>query len=80
MIILFATPIVYPIQSTPPLVQMISLGNPFYIITDGYRRAFVYHHTPNIIGLTYVAALAVILTLSGLKLFRRCKGSFEARL
>jgi lipopolysaccharide transport system permease protein len=80
MIILFATPIVYPIQSMPDLIQRITLGNPFYIIADGYRRAFVYHDAPNLLGLAYVAVLSLVLAVGGLKLFRRCKVSFEARL
>jgi len=80
MVVLFGTPIFYPLASTPPIVQTISLGNPFYIISEGYRRTLVYHHVPDVVGLLYVAALSLILALAGLRLFRRWKGYFEARL
>jgi lipopolysaccharide transport system permease protein len=80
MVVLFATPIFYPLASTPPFVQAISLGNPFYIISEGYRRTLVYHHLPDVIGLLYVAALSAVLAVVGLKLFRRYKRYFEARL
>jgi len=80
MVVLFATPIFYPLTSTPPIVQAISLGNPFYIISEGYRRTLVFHHVPDVVGLLYVSALSAVLTVVGLKLFRRYKRYFEARL
>ena len=80
MVVLFATPIFYPLASTPPIVQAISLGNPFYIISEDYRRALVYHHAPDVVGLLYVAVLSLVLALVGLRLFRRWKVYFEARL
>ena len=80
MVVLFATPIFYPLASTPPIIQAISQGNPFYIISEDYRRALIYHQAPDLAGLFYVAALCVVLTIIGLRLFRHWKGYFEARL
>jgi len=80
MIILFATPIFYPVSSTPQILQTISAANPFHIIAEGYRRSLVFHDVPDVMGLVYVVALCIILALVGLKLFRRYKGYFEARL
>ncbi|TAL11928.1 MAG: ABC transporter permease [Nitrospirae bacterium] len=80
MAILFATPIFYPVQSTPAVMQTISAANPFYIIAEGYRRSFIYHLAPDAGGLLYVGGLSLALALVGLRLFRRCKGNFEARL
>jgi len=79
-VVLFATPIFYPLASTPPLVQAMSMANPFYILVEGYRRALIYHHAPDLAGLLYVTGLAAVLAVLGLKLFRRYKGYFEARL
>jgi lipopolysaccharide transport system permease protein len=78
--VLFATPIFYPLTSTPPIVQTMSLANPFYILVEGYRRALIYHHTPDLTSLLYVAGLSAVLAVVGLKLFQRYKGYFEARL
>jgi lipopolysaccharide transport system permease protein len=80
MTILFATPIFYPVQSTPAIMQTISAVNPFYIIAEGYRRSFIYHHAPDVIGLLYVGVLSLALAFVGLRLFRRYRGFFEARL
>ena len=77
---LWNPPIFYPLTSTPLIVQTISLGNPFYIISEDYRRALVYHHAPDVVGLLYVGTLSLVLALVGLRLFRRWKVYFEARL
>jgi len=80
LIVLFSTPIFYPLSMTPKFVQAISEWNPFYIISDGYRRVLIYHEVPNLVGLAYVGVLSLVLAFYGLKLFRRYKGYFEARL
>jgi len=79
-IVLFATPIFYPIESMPRVMQVLSQGNPFYIISEGYRQALIYHRTPDVLGLVYLAAVSFGLGVSGLKVFRRLKGYLEARL
>jgi homopolymeric O-antigen transport system permease protein len=79
-IVLFATPIFYPIERLPFLLQWMSRLNPFYIISESYRQALVYHHVPGIWGLVYLFALVVLLGGSGLTTFRRFKSYLEARL
>ena len=79
-IVLFATPIFYPIDMMPDIIQAVSQANPFYVISDSYRQSLVYHRIPNLLGLLYLGALALILGLLGLRAFRRVKGYFEARL
>ncbi|MGH9905651.1 MAG: ABC transporter permease [Pyrinomonadaceae bacterium] len=80
LVLLFATPIFYPIDSTPRVAQLISTFNPFYIIAEGYRQPLVYHQLPNFAGLCYVALLSLLLGYAGLLSFRRVKGYFEAVL
>ncbi len=80
MILLFATPIFYPIDMMPGIVKTISSANPFYIISEGYRQSLIYHRTPPLLGLLYLAALSFMLGVWGLRVFRRVKGYFEARL
>jgi lipopolysaccharide transport system permease protein len=79
-IILFATPIFYPLESMPRVVQVVSYANPFFIISDAYRQALVYHQVPSLAGLLYIAFLTVLLGAPGLVLFRGLKGYMEARL
>lgn len=80
MIVLFSTPIFYPLSMTPDFVQKVTVFNPFYIIADGYRQALIYHRAPDVGGLIYVGVLSVVLAFVGLRFFRRYKGYFEARL
>jgi homopolymeric O-antigen transport system permease protein len=79
-IILFATPIFYPLEGMPRIVQVISYGNPFFLISDAYRDALVYHQSPSLLGLLYIAALTLLIGAPGLALFRGLKGYMEARL
>lgn len=79
-VILFATPIFYPIESTPRIVQLVSAVNPFYIVPEGYRAALIYHRLPDLAGLAYVGAVTLVLGYFGLKVFRRVKGHFTGML
>jgi lipopolysaccharide transport system permease protein len=78
--LLFATPIFYPIDSMPHFVRVASEFNPFYILVDGYRQPLVHHQSPKVISLLYLAVLSTVLFYLGLRAFRRVKGHFEAVL
>lgn len=79
-IFMFATPIFYPLESMPTLVQNLSLGNPFYVIAEAYRTVLLQHNSPNMLALLFVVLLAGLLFISGLRAFRRAKGYFDAAL
>lgn len=79
-IILFITPIFYPIESMPALVQKLMFMNPFYLIADAYRVTLLQHQSPGIPGLVYVFVLALVLFVVGLAAFRRVKGFFDSAL
>lgn len=79
-IMLFATPLFYPIDVMPRLVQVLSKANPFYIISEGYRQSLIYHHAPSMPAIMYLSGLSLLLGWSGLKVFRRMKGYFDSRL
>jgi len=78
--LLFSTPVFYPIISTPQIVQILSLGNPFYLICEAYRQALVFHQIPNIGSLFYTGMVSIVLFFLGLHFFRRISGYFEAML
>lgn len=80
MMLLFVTPIFYPIESLPHVVQIISQANPFYIIAQAYRCVLLSAQLPNFLGLCYVALLGIVLSKGGLSMFRRVKGYFAAAL
>lgn len=79
-IMMFATPIFYPLEAMPALVQKLSLANPFYLISTAYRDVLLQHQSPGPWGMVYVFLLALFLFWGGLKAFRRAKGYFDAAL
>jgi len=80
LIVLFATPILYPVESMPGALQTASRLNPFYVTAEAYRSAMVFHRVPDLWSLGYVLLIAAAVLYVGLGLFRRVKGFFEAAL
>jgi len=79
-IVMFLTPIFYPIASLPSLVQKLSFANPFYQIADAYQSVLLYHKTPSATGMIYVFLLSMTIFYFGLAAFRRAKGHFDSAL
>lgn len=80
MMILFLTPIFYPVASMPHIIRIVSNINPFYIIAESYRDVLLSHQLPNMMSLLYVLLLSASLSYVGLNMFRRVKGYFTAAL
>lgn len=79
-ILMFSTPIFYPIESLPTILQRITQANPFYILIEAYRSVVLGNAAPAPLGLLYVLLLAVAVLASGLAFFRRLKGNFGSML
>ena len=79
-IAMFATPIFYPIESLPPILQRVTYFNPFYILVRSYRAILLEQGGPSGPGLIFVAALAAVVGVAGLLVFRRLKGQFGSML
>ena len=80
MIVLFLSPIFYTLETMPKPIQLASIMNPFYILTEGFRQPLVYHTiTANLLySLLYVFVLATILYFFGLSRFKKVKGYFTS--
>jgi lipopolysaccharide transport system permease protein len=59
---MFATPVAYPLSVVPESIRSLYLLNPMVPIIDGYRRALLYHQTPDLprLGITLVAVVALL--------------------
>ena len=79
-ILMFVTPIFYPLESLPAVLQKISFANPFYVIADGYRGVLVRRASPDLAGMGYVFLLSLAVFHFGLAAFRRAKGHFDSAL
>lgn len=79
-VLMFVTPIFYSFESMPEIIQKVSLANPLYQISEGYRSILLGNRVPNLVGLGYVALLSAVIFHFGLRVFRRMKGSFDGAL
>jgi lipopolysaccharide transport system permease protein len=77
---LFITPIFYPLESLPPLLQSLSFANPFYLLIDAYRGVLLRQDSPSPVALAYLLLLAFVIFHFGLAAFRRAKGQFNSAL
>ena len=79
-VVLFASPIFYPLESMPRVLQAVSRFNPVYVLAESYRAVLLQHKIPDLLGLAYLMVLAAALGFLSLRVFRRLKGYFEAAL
>lgn len=79
-LLLFASPIFYPLSAYPPPVQAVLQFNPFYVIAECYRAPILYGALPAMWMLVYLAAVSGALFFAGLWWFRRLKSFFDTRL
>ncbi|MYM85060.1 ABC transporter permease [Duganella sp. FT50W] len=74
------TPVVYPVKVLPAEVRGWLAWNPMAPLIDGYQRILVAQQQPDWASLAYPAALAVILCLLGMQLFRKRAGEMVDEL
>lgn len=79
-LILFLTPIFYPLEQLPGPLQKLTFYNPFYQMIVPYRDALVFHRSPDWQGLLYLLVFGALTFVVGLWYFRRLKGYFETAL
>jgi lipopolysaccharide transport system permease protein len=80
LIVLFASPIFYPVSAYPPGIGEVLRFNPFYVIAEGYRAPLTRGELPPLWTLAYLLVLSLVAVVLGLRFFRRLKTHFEARL
>lgn len=80
LMVMFFTPIFYPIDSLPSVVKKITFLNPFYQIVDAFRKVLLENSLPNFAGLAYVILVIIVLFLIGGVFFRRMKTHCVNRL
>ena len=79
MILLFATPIFYPIEALPSFASKLMEFNPIYIIASSYRNVLLDGNVgSSVIPMLIIAVLSLGFLSFSLSLFRRVKGYFPA--
>jgi ABC-type polysaccharide/polyol phosphate export permease len=78
--LLFASPIFYPLTAYPAPIQAILVFNPFYVIAECYRAPLLAGSFPPLWMLAYLTLVSAALIAAGLWWFRRLKSFFDTRL
>jgi len=75
-LLMFATPVIYPLSSLPEKYQWIIIANPMSSIVETFRYAFLGTGTFNWLHLGYSALFTIVVLLLGTIIFNRVEKSF----
>lgn len=75
-LLLFATPIFYPINSLPENIGWIMAGTPVAFAVDSVRALVVYNETPSIAAYIVQLCISTCILFFGLAWFERLKKGF----
>lgn len=78
--LLFLSPIFYPVSSYPDAIQAVARFNPFYVIANCYREPILNGALAPAWQYCYLGALSPGVFISGLGFFRKLKTYFHGRL
>lgn len=75
-VMLFLTPVFYPITALPEEMRPWLMANPLTFIIEQSREVLVWGHLPNWFGLAIYTLLAVVVTWAGYAWFQKTRKGF----
>ena len=75
-LLMYATPVIYPLSFIPAKYKIFVLANPMTSIIETFRYAFLGSGTFNVFQLLYSAIFSIIVFITGVILFSRIEKSF----
>ena len=75
-LLMFATPVIYPLSSMPEKYQWIILANPMSSIVETFRFAFLGSGTFSWLHLGYSALVTIVVLIFGTIIFNRVEKNF----
>lgn len=75
-LLMYATPVIYPLYQVPPLFKKILLLNPMTPVVETFRYAFLGQGGVELIYLGYSAAFMLIVLFTGVSVFNKAEKSF----
>lgn len=76
MVLMYATPIMYPLSAIPELYKPFLAWNPISPLIEAFRFAFTSKGDFSIVGLLYSAIFGVFILLVGIVIFNRTEKTF----
>ena len=80
LLIMFGSPIFYPITAFPAIAQDVMAFNPFFLLAEGFRQPLLYDTVPPLPDMLRTAVMACVMFAAGLWSFRRFKDYFDSEL
>jgi len=75
-LLMYATPVIYPVSSIPERFQWIILANPMTSIVEAFRYAFLGAGSVNSMQLLYSFGFMVVIVAVGITIFNRVEQTF----
>jgi lipopolysaccharide transport system permease protein len=75
-LLMYATPVIYPVSSIPERFQWIIIANPMTPIIEAFRYAFLGAGATNINYLLYSLAFMIVVVIIGSVIFNRVEQTF----
>lgn len=75
-LLMYMTPVIYPLSEVPEAYRMIVLANPLTPIVEAFRYAFLGVGTVTAAHLTYTTVFTVVLIACGIVIFNRIERTF----
>jgi len=75
-LLMYATPIIYPLSSVPAKWKWVIMANPMSSIVETFRYGFLGAGTVNPYHLAYTGVFTIVVLLCGILLFNRVERTF----
>ena len=75
-LLMYMTPVVYPLSSVPARYRPLVMANPITPIVEAFRYSFLGVGTISVAHLVYAALFAVAIVLAGILIFHRTERTF----
>ena len=75
-LLMYATPVIYPISAIAPRFQWLILANPMTAVVEAFRYAYLGAGTQSLLSLAYSFGFMVLVVLVGAIIFNRVEQTF----
>lgn len=75
-LLMYATPVIYPLSSTPEKFRWLILANPLTPVVEGFRYALLGAGSVNIYQLVYSFGFMLVVMVTGILIFNRVEATF----
>ncbi|HEX9886740.1 MAG TPA: ABC transporter permease [Longimicrobiales bacterium] len=76
-LLMYATPIVWPLSEVPERYLLVALANPITPLVETFRYSFLGAGTVSFVHLSYSSAMAVLFLALGVTIFQRVERTFQ---